>query len=102
MSETLTDDEWNRVQADLRDHLEAFYDAYRDSRDRNHEVRKETDEYVIFADSSGQELSEIAEINDVDPRALSARMHNEARARYDGDNPGDAWSVADPIVILKE
>lgn len=102
MMETLTDDEWEAVQADLRANVEAFYDAYKHTDDRNQEVRKETEDYVIFADASGQELSEIAEINDVDRSALSSRMHKEARKRYDVDGAGDAWSVADPIVVLKD
>ena len=97
----LTDDEWRRVQKDLREDLDAFYGVYEGEETGRQEVRDETDDYVIFADAHGQELNEIAEIHGVDRTALSVRMHKEARARYDGDGPGDAWSVADPIVVIK-
>jgi len=99
---TLTDDEWADVQNDLRNHIDAFYDAYGDNGGRNQEIRHEDDDVVIFADASGHELNEIAEIVGVDRDALSERMHNEARDRYDDGNPGDEWSVADPVVVIKE
>lgn len=100
-NETLTDDEWTDVQNDLRNHIETFRDTYGDDGSVGQEIRHEDDECVIFADGSGHELKEIAEIVGVDRGALSRRMHAEARDRYDDGNPGDEWSVADPVVILK-
>jgi hypothetical protein len=91
--DALTDAEWLQVQSDLA----AFLDELREA----HEVREETDEYVLFADSTGHELNEIAEANGVDRSDLSARMHADARERYEGDGIGDPWSVDDPIIVYK-
>lgn len=95
MSE-LTDSEWNGVQADLRGALNDFRSTYSDDANDN-EVVKETDEYAVFADGSGQEINEVAEIVGVDRRALSERMHEEARSLTDYN-----WGVVDPVVIYKE
>jgi len=98
MSETLTNEEWQRVQEDCREHIDAFLDVYVDE-SNNNELREETDEYWLFADGHCHELDEIAEINNVDRTALSRRMHTEARRVYDAK--GDPWSVADPVIIFK-
>jgi len=98
---TLTQDEWSKVQEDLRNHVDTFRDTYGESGARGQEIRHEDDNVVIFADSSGQELNEIAEIVGVDRDALSQRMHKEARKHYTDDNPGDEWSVVDPIAVFK-
>jgi hypothetical protein len=100
-SDTLTDDEWTSVQADLREHIRDFRDVYGPDGSRGQEIRYENDDVLILADGSGHELSEIADFNDVDTGALSRRMHAEARDRYDDGNPGDEWSVMDPVVIIK-
>jgi hypothetical protein len=100
-SETLTDDEWQHVQDDLRSAINVFRDAYDDDANSN-ELVEETDEWVLFRDGSGHELNEIAKQTGVDRSALSLRMHEEARERYQSDHPGDEWSVTDPIVIIKE
>lgn len=100
-NEDLTADEWTDVQNDLRAHLDEFRSEYEDTANNNEKV-KETDDYVIFADGSGHELNEIAEIVGVDVRALSQRMHDEARKRYSGEGSGDPWSYRDPVVVLKE
>jgi hypothetical protein len=92
MSE-LTDSEWLNVQSDLN----AFLDELREA----HEVREDNDEFVLFADATGHELNEFAKENGVDRGALSARMHEDARARYEGDGAGDPWGVADPIIVYK-
>ena len=97
----MADDEWLKVQADLNNYLEDFRDAYGENGGRNQEIRKETEEYIIFADASGHELNVIAEANGVDRSELSERMHKEARMKYEGDCAGDAWSVADPIIVYK-
>jgi hypothetical protein len=99
-NEDLTADEWTDVQNDLRAHLDEFRSEYEDTANNNEKV-KETDDYVIFADGSGHELNEIAEIVGVDVRALSQRMHDEARKRYSGEGSGDPWSYRDPVVVLK-
>lgn len=101
-SKTLTDDEWTDVQNDLRDHIKTFRDAYGENGAHGQEIRHEDGDCVIFADGSGHELNEIANIVGVDRSALSRRMHEEARKRYDDGNAGDEWSVADPVVILKD
>ena len=101
MSDELTADEWNAVQDDLNDHLDEFRDAYGEDA-HNQEIRKEADEYIVLADGTGYELNEIAEAVGVDRSALSRRMHDEARQRYDGTGTGDPWSVVDPIVIIKQ
>jgi len=100
-AETLTAAEWRRVQNDLRDAIEMFRETYGDPANNN-EIREETDEYLILADGSGHELSEIAEYSDVDPAKLSQEMHAEARRRYKGKGNGYPWGVMDPVVIIKE
>lgn len=99
-TDELTDDEWERVQADCRDALDIFRATYGDP-DSKQEIVAETDEFLLLRDTTGHELNEIAEINDVDRSKLSRRMHEEARKRYHSDQPGDEWSVTDPVVILK-
>jgi len=93
-SETLSDAEWLKVQDDMA----AFLDELREA----HAVVEETDEYVLFRDTTGHELNEFAEANGVDRPALSARMHEDARIRYDADEAGDPWSVADPLIVYKD
>lgn len=90
----LTDDKWLAVQYDLSNYISELRDE--------HDVRKETSEYVVFADEHGHELNAIAEANGVDRNDLSQRMHADGRAHYDGERPGDAWSVADPIIVYKD
>ena len=63
----------------------------------------ETDSVIIFADDTGHELNGIADYEGIDRGDLSEWMHSEARKHHDRDRlGGDAWSVADPIVVLKE
>jgi len=94
MTKSLSDDEWLKVQDDLGNFLNEL-------REEN-EVRKETDELVVFADHQNNELDAIAEANGVSRDSLSARMHSEVRMRYSSDDAGDPWSVADPIIVYKE
>jgi len=100
-TKTLTDAEWRKVQDDLRGAVDVFRGTYTDDANNN-ELREETDEYLIFADGSGHELSEIAQHVGVDRAQLSQRMHAEARKRYEGDGTGDPWGVMDPVVIIKD
>ena len=93
MTKELTDAEWLKVQSDLNNFLDELREA--------HEIREENDEFVLFADGTGHELNEFAEANGVDRSALSARMHADARERYDGDGAGDPWSVVDPVIVYK-
>lgn len=101
MTNALTDDDWTAVQTDLRANIEMFRDVYGNGGARNQEIRYEDDDVVVFADASGHELNEIADATGVDRTALSRRMHEEARRHYNADEPGDEWSVADPIVVEK-
>lgn len=96
----LSDEEWERVQEDCRGVIEIFRDTYGDEANQS-EIVEETDEYLLLRDASGQELNEIAHITEVDRSELSRRMHRETRRRYHIDNPGDEWSVTDPVLILK-
>jgi len=101
MTDELTSGEWRRVQDDLRGAMDIFRETYTNDANNN-ELREETDDYLIFADGSGHELTEIAEHVGVDRAALSQRMHAEARQRYDGEGTGDPWGVMDPVVIIKD
>lgn len=96
----MDDSEWLKVQDDLRNVVDMFRDTYSDDANNN-KILAETDEWILFADASGQELSDIAEANGVDRRALSKRMHKEARMKYDGDGSGDPFSYYDPIIVYK-
>jgi len=93
MAQQMADAEWLKVQDDINNFIAEFRDE--------HEVKAETDEYILFADEHGHELSEIAELNGVDRGELSARMHAEARERYGSDGAGDPWSASDPILVYK-
>lgn len=97
---SLSDDAWDAVQEDLRENIDLMRDVYADEANNN-EIVEETDEYLLLRDGSGHELNEIAEIVGVDRSALSRRMHDEARRRHHSDEPGDEWSVTDPVVIVK-
>lgn len=54
---------------------------------------------VIFRDEHGHELSEWADVLEMDRGDLSGTMHELAREVYQPDEPGDPWSVADPVVF---
>lgn len=54
---------------------------------------------VIFHDSHGQELNEWSDALALERSELSERMHELAREAYHPDEPGDPWSVADPVVF---
>lgn len=63
----------------------------------------ENENMIVFADTDGHELNEIATHTDgVDREDVSMWMHEMARKLHDRDHTGgDAWSVADPVVVLK-
>lgn len=61
----------------------------------------ETRTLILFRDETGHELNEFAADMDVSRSELSESMHDLARDIYDDGNPGDEWSVTDPVVIAK-
>lgn len=54
---------------------------------------------VVFRDEHGDELNEWSDALEVNRSELSGQMHELAREVYHPDEPGDPWSVADPIVF---
>lgn len=72
-------------------------------RDVHGEPVFEDENVIIFSDSSGHELGEIADHTDgVSRDDVSGWMHEIARQYYDRTSSGgDAWSVNDPVVLLK-
>lgn len=67
-----------------------------------HAVKAETSERIVFMDESNYDLAEFADDMDVSYDTLYQQMHELARETYHPDEPGDAWSVNDPIVIAKK
>jgi hypothetical protein len=61
----------------------------------------ETDSFILFRDGTGHELNEFVKDMDVTHSELSERMHELARTVYHDGNPGDEWSVTDPVVLAK-
>lgn len=72
-------------------------------RDAHGEPVAETDNMVVFADTHGHELRDIADNTaGVNLGDVSQWMHEMARTLHDRDRlGGDAWSGADPVVVLK-
>lgn len=88
----------------LRLESQALFDELRDElHDAHGEPVFEDEWMVVFADTHGHELSEIAAHTEgVDRGDVSEWMHRMARKVHDRDHTGgDAWSVADPVVCLK-
>lgn len=70
-----------------------------------HEVKFESDELVVFADSTGHEINEFADDMALSRSELSEKLHDLARDHYgrdQSDGQGDPWGYLDPIVIAKE
>jgi hypothetical protein len=93
MTKSLTDNEWQRVQADLREWIDPIREA--------NDVVVETDDILIVSDWDCLEYNEIAKEKNVCRGAVSERMHIEARQHYESETTGDMWSIADPVVIHK-
>lgn len=96
MTEKLTETEWQRVQNDLREHLDDLLGIYGEDANEN-KIVEDNDEYVILADGSGREIPEIAEVNGVDRDGLADKMHRVAKRKCDYN-----WDFVDPVVILKD
>jgi len=85
------------------DQLAEMFDDYEAEFREAHEVKHEDDELIVFSDTTGHELNDIAEAEGIDRDRLSHHMHEQARRFYDRDRTGgDAWSVADPVVFRKQ
>jgi hypothetical protein len=57
---------------------------------------------VVFRDAHGHELSEWADVLDVERSELAARMHDLAREVYgraEARGSGDPWNGSDPVVF---
>ena len=88
---------------DARTAAQNLAEIEQDLRDVHGAPVVETDSVIIFADETGNELNEIAEYEGLARGDVSEWMHTEARKHHDRDRlGGDAWSVADPVVVLKE
>ena len=88
---------------DAREAAQNLAEIEQDLRDVHGPPVVETGSVIIFADDTYQELNEIADYENIDYDALHEWMHTEARKHHDLDRlGGDAWSVSDPIVVLKE
>jgi len=88
---------------DAREAAQNLAEIEQDLRDVHGAPVVETDSVIIFRDETGHELNEIADYEGIDSGDLSEWMHTEARKHHDRDRlGGDAWSVSDPIVVLKE
>jgi hypothetical protein len=93
----------NATNADARQAAQNLTEIESELRDSHGAPVVETRSVIIFADEHGHELNEIADAEDIDRDKLSEWMHNEARKHHDRDRlGGDAWSVADPVVVLKD
>ena len=88
---------------DARTAAQNLAEIEQDLRDVHGPPVVETDSVIIFADDTGHELNEIAEYEGLSRGDVSEWMHTEARKHHDRARcGGDAWSVSDPIVVLKE
>ena len=76
--------------------VDEFHDEHGDPVAKNENM-------LVFADTDGYELDEIAaHTAGVDRGDVAQWMHRMARKVHDrGPHGGDAWSVADPVVVLK-
>ena len=57
---------------------------------------------VVFADSTGNELADWADVLDIEPGNLHSTMHELAREVYgraEATGSGDPWSVDNPVVF---
>jgi hypothetical protein len=90
----------NEIMAEEAYNLKKIRDEMEDT---HGEPVYEDEWMVVFADSHGQELNEIARHTEgVNRSDVSDWMHKVARQVYDRDDSGgDAWSVRDPVVIFK-
>jgi len=70
-------------------------------REAHGEPLVETHNLILFRDGTGHELNEFVTDMDVSPTELSEAMHELAHEVYDDGNPGDEWSVTDPVVLAK-
>lgn len=89
---TLTDDEWEAVQEDLRGALDVLRDHYENQ--KHGEIVKDGNGIIVFADGAGEELYELAQRADVDQAALRRMMVDKARRWTDHD-----WGQSDPVVV---
>lgn len=83
---------------DVGDDYELVNDLLRDA---HGEPLIETKSLVLFRDETGHELNEFVDDMDATRSELSEKMHELARKVYDDGNPGDEWSVTDPVVLAK-
>jgi hypothetical protein len=97
MSEPNTDDVLAAESFALNKILDELRDVHGDPVAENEHM-------LVFADTDGHELNEIVSYSDnnITREELSKWMHEMARKIHDRDRiGGDAWSVADPVVVLK-
>jgi hypothetical protein len=95
------EDQTNEIMAEEAYNLKKIRDEMEDT---HGEPVFEDEWMVVFADTDGHELSEIAAYTEgVDRNNVSEWMHKVARKVYDRtDSGGDAWGYADPVVIFKQ
>jgi len=99
-SKTMTD---ATNAADARTAAQNLTEIESELRDAHGAPVVETRSVIIFRDETGHELNEIADHEGIDRGDLSEWMHTEARKHHDRDRlGGDAWSVSDAIVVLKD
>ena len=96
-----TESDIDAVMAEESFNLNEILDELRDV---HGEPVAENENMLVFADTDGHELQEIANYSehDIGRGDVSEWMHKMARKLHDRDwTGGDAWSVADPVVVLK-
>lgn len=99
---TMADETNDKICAESR----RLSDILAELREVHGEPVAQTNEKIVFSDSHGHELKDIAhDIPGVSRGDVSAWMHKEAREVYDraeATGSGDPWAVNDPVVVIRD